>query len=63
MLKDPLSKYTWVLWSAGGQLWLQRTTNLSSEQLTKQEKSKQPKYDRHFWTEIQDTILGDSSIL
>ena len=40
-IKDPLSKYTWVLWAADSpQLHLKEVTELSLEQLTKQEKSK-----------------------
>jgi len=40
-IKDPLSKYTWVLWTTGfTQPQLKGITELSLEQLTKQEKSR-----------------------
>ena len=40
-IKDPLSKYTWVLWAADSpQLHLKAATELSLEQPTKQDKSR-----------------------
>ena len=56
VIKNPLSQYTWVLWTAGSTPKVMKITILLSGQLIRQVKSKLLNLTSHFQMEQQDTI-------